>query len=264
MPIHHPISFAQYKLLEGMPNSLLKHIDRSPRHLWHAQQHPMHATPAMVAGSLADHLLFGTEFAYAVSPYDDYRSKEAKQWRDDQQSAGIAVVKQNDMTEVSFMVGNIKRHPAVLEIMQSGRSQVGITHTLDHPSGVPIPVKGLIDWVSDEVACLADLKTTTDASPREFAAHVVNMGYDAQAAYYLDIWKAITGEDLAFVWIVAEVDPPNEVIVYHATPEVIARGREVNAARLNRYAEVVKTGAWVGYPDTLQPLSLPPWAAPKA
>ena len=176
--IHHPISFSEYRNLPGIANSLLKLIDRSPAHLRHAADTPRVATPAMLKGSLTDHLLFGTELAYVVSPFDEFRSKEAKEWREQQREAGIAIFTSDVMNEVRAMVEAVQAHPAAQEILRAGRSQVALTSEI-----AGVNCKGLLDWVPDEIASIADLKTTEDASPEAFARHIVNMGYDAQAAF---------------------------------------------------------------------------------
>lgn len=257
--IHHPISFAEYKRLPGMSNSTSKHFDQSAKHAWNAMMFPQERTDAMLLGNLTDHLLFGTEFAYAVSPFDEFRSKEAKQWKEDQQSSGKEVFKSPTVDAVRTMAHRIKTHPAAAEILKTGRAQVGMDWEFEH-DGQKMTVKGLADWVSDEVMCLADLKTTTDASEAEFKKHIVNMGYDAQAALYHDLWQWNTGESIAWAWIVCESEPPHETAVYIADEEILDRGRKVYRARLSKYAEVLKTGVWAGYPEAATVIDLPAWA----
>lgn len=260
--IHHPIRFAEYKRLQGMNQSLLKHIDQSPAHVAYQSRQYSKPTDEMLLGSLADHLLFGTEFPYVIAPYDDWRTKEARQWRDDQNAAGIHVFKQETVTAVQTMVRTTKGHPAAHEIIAAGRSQVGLDAVVEI-QGQKLLLKGLLDWVSDTVLTITDYKTTGDASPEAWGKHVVNMGYDAQAAWYLDLWRINTGEDLLFTWIVSESEPPHCTAVYSATDEILARGREINRRRLERYAQVLESGVWSGYPDDVQPLQAPHWAVQK-
>ena len=257
--IHHPISFSDYKKLAGMSNSLMKHFDQSARHVWNAMTLPQERTDAMLLGNLTDHLLFGTQFDYAVSPFDEYRTKEAKAWRDAQHAAGLEVFKQPTVEAVRLMVHRIKTHPAAAEILKAGRAQVGMDWECEH-DGQEMTIKGLSDWVSDEVLCLADLKTTEDASEATFMKHIVNMGYDAQAALYRDLWEWNTGDSIAWAWIVSESKPPHETAVYIASEELLDRGRKVYRARLSKYARVLKTGVWEGYPEAATVIDLPAWA----
>lgn len=257
--LHHPISFPDYKALPGVSNSTLKHIDRSPAHYRQAIATKVKPTPAMLKGSLTDHLLFGTEFAYEVSPYDDFRSGAAKDWKATREAAGIAIFKDADIEDARAMVAQIKAHPGAAEILDTGRCQVGLTGDIHG-----VHCKGLVDWISDAFACLTDLKTTEDASYPAFQKHIVNMGYDAQAALYVDLWKQTTGEDVAWVWIVNEAEPPYATAVYVAGEDILTRGREVNQRRLERYAQALREKAWPAYPDQIQPMTLPAWAAPKA
>jgi PDDEXK-like domain of unknown function (DUF3799) len=253
--LHHPISFAEYRRIEAMSNSVMKEFDRSAAHAKHLMDNPIEPTPAMLKGSLTDHLLFGTEMAYAVSPYPDFKSGAAKDWKALQQEAGIHVFKSEVVDECKAMVYSIRNHPGAAEILRAGRSQVGMTWDLP-----PVKLKGLADWVSDELMCLTDLKTTPDASQDEFAKHLVNMGYDAQAALYSDLWRWNTGEEIAWVWIVAESEPPYATAVYQADEDVIKRGRRIYERRLLSYVQVLESGEWAGYPDAVQSIGLPAWA----
>ena len=260
--IHHPISFSQYCALDGINNSFLKHIDKSPAHLrWH-QAHPTVPTPEMLKGSLTDHLFFGTEFNYVVSPYDDFRKKEAQQWRDETEASGVHVFKQTSVDEVSRMVASIRNSPTVAEILRAGRSQVAVRDNLD-ADGTLVQAKCLIDWVSDEYAILADLKTTGDASEDTFRRHVVNMGYDVQAAMYVDLWKAATGEELPFLWIVTESEEPHATALYQASKDSLARGRAILKARLRKYAICLSANRWDSYPENPVTLEPPTWAMMK-
>ena len=245
-----------------MPQSLLKLVDKSPHHLAFAKLNPKKPTPAMIMGNLTDHLLFGTEFAYEVGPWENYKKKDAQEWREERTANGIVCFLRKEVDEVQEIIAAIRAHPEVQNIMSAGRSQVALTGETEL-EGTKLYLKGLLDWVADDVFCIADLKTTEDASPIEFGRHVVNMGYDAQAAYYTDLWKLNTGEDIPFVWIVAEVEPPYGVAVYRATPEALERGRKINQARLKRWARATLEPSLPGYPETVQDIQLPSWALPK-
>lgn len=261
--IHHPISFRDYKALPGMSQSLLKHIERSPAHLGWALSHPKKPTKEMQIGSLTDHLFFGTEYAYEVGPWDDYKTKDAQTWRKQNEEAGIASFLRKEVTEVEEMLGSIRMHPEVTTLMSSGRSQVALTGVW-RDGDLEVEMKALIDWVPDEYLSICDLKTTDDASPAEFGRHVCNMAYDAQAAYYRDLWKQNFEEDVQFCWIVGERDAPYGSAVYRATDECLARGREIYCRRLKRWALAQREpGGLPCYPITVTDIELPTWALPK-
>jgi len=254
--IIHPISFSAYRQIPAASNSSLKAYDRSPAHAKQAFDAPREPTDEMTFGSLTDHLLFGTEFSYAVSPFDDFRTKDAKAWKESQESAGIRPLKGAVYNHAARLVKSINEHGIVRQLMQSGRSQVALVAEVEG-----VPCKALVDWVSDEIQALADLKTTDDASPRAFSRHAYAMGYDVQAALYTDIWKAITGEQTDFVIIAAEREPPYAVACYLATPAFIETGRTRYKVRLAKHAECVRTGVWPAFGDDVIPLDPPPWAA---
>ncbi|MCC7375378.1 MAG: PD-(D/E)XK nuclease-like domain-containing protein [Verrucomicrobiales bacterium] len=255
---HHPISFAEYRAIDAVSNSALKHIDRSPRHMLNAQQYPMETTDAMRFGTLVDHLLFGTECQYVVSPYDDFRTKEAKEWKLEHTHAGVAIFKPDKMKEAENLAYALKHHPDVAEILKTGRSQVAVVREIEG-----VKVKGLFDWMPDDTLAIADLKTTEDASEDAFQRHALNMGYHAQQALYHDLWAAETDEDAHMLWIVGETGLPHEVAVYRCMDDMLELGRQLYRRRLARFREALESGIWQGYPQGIQPMHLPAWAVPK-
>ena len=59
--------------------------------------------------------------------------------------------------------------------------------------------KGLADKVTK--GAIWDLKTTYCSDPDEFVTSIAKFGYNCQAAYYQDLYQAITGKWLPFGWI---------------------------------------------------------------
>src|SRR5262245_27966982 len=54
------------------------------------------STIAQRLGSLVPRLALDKGDDYAISPFDEYRSKEARAWRDETEAAGLIPVKQAD------------------------------------------------------------------------------------------------------------------------------------------------------------------------
>lgn len=118
--------------------------------------------------------------------------------------------------------------------------------------------KARYDKVSPRGAFIADVKTTTDASPAEFAKSMVNYRYHVQAAHYTEP----TG--LRFVFIAVEKSPPYGVAVYAAGDDTIRIGESRRLPNLRTYAECRAKNVWPGYPDFIQRIELPPWASRAA
>jgi hypothetical protein len=117
-----------------------------------------------------------------------------------------------------------------------------------------IPVKVLLDLVpgkdSEFSRCLGDLKSTRNASPRAFARQCYTMGYHVQAALYLDLYNAATGEQREdWCFLLSENFPPFEVGKELLSADFLALGRRTYRAALDAYARCVATKHWPGYDE---------------
>lgn len=121
--------------------------------------------------------------------------------------------------------------------------------------GLTIPIKALIDVVppKDHIVfsnSLWDLKTTNNASPRQFTKDAQRFSYHLQAAFYLDLYNAATGEIRSdFGHIVQENYAPYE---YRTPPPLLSQrflnfGRLVYQRALGIYCQALSTGVWPGY-----------------
>jgi hypothetical protein len=116
---------------------------------------------------------------------------------------------------------------------------------------------------------LYDFKTTTDASPEGVVKAVAAYGYDVQAAFYLDTWRAATGEDRRFRFVFVEKEPPFEVAVvelYRKPGDEADWFDHANAlARDARriWGECLTSGQWPGYPARVAVIGAPGWHTAK-
>lgn len=104
-----------------------------------------------------------------------------------------------------------------------------------------------------------DIKTTENASPREFERSIAAYSYDAQAAFYQDGLHEVGIEIKHFAFIVVEKKPPFGVATYRLMDEAIQAGREVYLRDLRIYAECERTGIWPGYDSEFQDITIPRW-----
>ena len=116
------------------------------------------------------------------------------------------------------------------------------------------------DLYRRDLSLIVDVKSTTDASPRQFAKSVVNYGYHAQEPFYSDGWRACGETVDAFVFIAWEKESPFAKVVYELPPSIVEEGRAIIRKTLPVYAECERTGEWPGYADGVQELEFPRWA----
>jgi exodeoxyribonuclease VIII len=132
----------------------------------------------------------------------------------------------------------------------------------DAETGIVVPVKILVDLAPRPETfmwgcCLGDLKTCQNAG-KSWARKVFELSYHVQAAFYLDVWEAATGEKRTeFFHVVQESFPPWEPARKILSAEFIELGRWRYQEALNRYAKCLSAGEWPGYgQDIVQP---EPW-----
>ncbi len=148
-----------------------------------------------------------------------------------------------------------------------GKTEVTVlwTHVVEPVAGLAgysIDCKCRIDFLSN-IGAIADLKTTTDASPEKFGRHAFNLEYHVQAAMQVDGYKAATGITLPYVWPVVETSTPYVVQVYDALPEQLELGRIRYRGLLDQLNVCREESDWPGYAKSSMALQLPRWAIPE-
>jgi hypothetical protein len=251
----------QYRAHPGINISALKAFKRSPLHAKHGFEEEREATDAMKIGSLLDHRVLGTDYLWTTSPFDDFRTKEARAWRDDQDHRGVTVFKQDEIERVDGMVASLRVHPVATRFLSQGTPQKVLIARYESPSNKVCDRKGMIDWAPDHIPVLVDLKKTCNASPFAFSRQVADLCYHAQAAYYLDLWKHAFMQERGWVWVCVEDKAPYAVAVYTASAEMLDVGEKLWRSWLNQWLECSDTGSWPGYNgDDITKLDLPRWA----
>jgi hypothetical protein len=144
-------------------------------------------TAARYMGSLVHRLALDKGDEYVVSPYDEYRSKEAKAWRDEQRAAGIVPVKPADFEEASAMADVIRA--SIVEACQGHPYQTEVVVAWKRRSRW---CRLMLDVWCPALLTGLDAKTIMSADDqsvdRAFASY-----YGRQDAWYLEGIEAVTG-----------------------------------------------------------------------
>jgi hypothetical protein len=224
--------------------------------------------PAFAIGRLAHKLLLegaeglAAEFVTRPECWADWRTKEAKTWRDEQVLAGRTVITEADLVAVTGMAESLARHPLV----QAGILDGFVERSLiwrDAKTGVWL--KSRPDVVPNADGIVADLKTTPSVTDDDLQRSLGSFGYHCQAALVGMGMDAVLGrpmEEFALVWV--EKTPPHCVRVTVLTGEDLDRGRMQLRSAIDQFAQCVATGEWPGPGGTRRDaeyLQLPPWAA---
>jgi len=176
-------------------------------------------------------------------------------------STGRTVLTKGDADLVMRMGRAVFGHPAAAMLLGlPGKAET--THMwTDAATGLQCKCRP--DWLTDDGRLIVDLKTTENASPREFARSIAQWRYHVQAAWYLDGVEQSTGtRPEQFLFVVVEKKPPFACAVYAADAEMIAAGAKAAARDLEVLATCKAADAWPGYSDQIEPISLPAWMTP--
>jgi hypothetical protein len=256
MKLIHPIDVHTYRQHPAINISSLKAFSRSPAHAMVGFEEEKETTDAMNIGSLLDHKVLGTPYLWTTSPFDDYRTKEARSWRDEQEARGVTVFKQDAIETVERMVEAVREHPVAGRLFaEPGKAQVGMFGEFESCER-----KGLIDWLPATTPVIVDLKKCRDASKAGFRRQIGQLRYDVQAAYYRDLYRDITGETRAWQWICVEDQAPYAVAVYQLDTESLDKGSSTWQSWIRQWMICEDTDSWPGYNgDSIQIIQSPTW-----
>ena len=247
--IEHNLGKAYY-LRSANPRNLTAPVSKSL--LWDFNKSPYkwrhstgkEATRAMDLGTLIHSAILEPniplEDIAAVSPFPDFRTKAAQEWKADQREMGKMIATEDDIRTASGceqvfsedyaqrFAGGYKTEVAVFGV-------IGATQ-----------IKGMIDLVPDNLDVLVDLKTTAQiGNLRDITNTIISRVYHWQAALYLDLWNAASGgKRTRFVICFIEVSEPYESAWVEVSPELIEVGRAGYMNALAKWQSCVAVNAW--------------------
>lgn len=222
-------------------------------------------TAAMQRGNLLDALILGNGPEIVAIEAEDYKTKRAREERDEIAAAGKLPVLARELGEKRKVAEIIRAGLKARGVALAGESQVVVEW--EDPDFC-VPCAGRIDhltirqhWIQ-----IDDLKTTADASPAKLARHCVNYGYDIQHAAYTEAIET-THPDfrgrVQFRFLFVESEPPYaiHIVRFGGTMRSLGRFRWKKACRV--WSECMATGEWPGYPSNTQ-LEAEPWQLTEA
>lgn len=259
--IHFNVSEADYHAVgpdKALSKSSLWDFYPSPW-AW-TRREPKKVTEAMIWGSLVDCLLlqpFELGNCFAISPYDEFRTNEAKAWRDAQR---LPIASKQVLADATAAAEILRKNSIVKMLACSSKFQVSVFASVQFPEiETPYAAKCRIDILptSPKAKALWDLKTVASLNKLEWT--ILDRGYHVQAAWYLDLFNLATGDDRdSFGFIFQESKPPYEIALVELDSDAIAAGREWYTKAVQRWHECQTTGI---YPsptaESVRVISLP-------
>jgi hypothetical protein len=268
---HNELLFDQtaeeYHALPGASASRLNRMFRkSPAHMRHDLENPEEPTQAIVIGTATHFAILEPDLfekKWGRIPVGDGRSRAIKEAKADliTQFGADHILKAEVYDSIIGMRESVLGNEVAADLLDGAATEVS-SYWTDEQSGVEC--KARIDAMPTtrlrhhSAHCLVDIKTTTDASAKEFQRSVHNFGYHRQAAHYL----AAAGDTARnrFIFVCVEKAPPHCVAIYELDSDALALGRSELDHLLALWAECEINAEWPSYPEGIQELSLPGWA----
>lgn len=269
------LSNEEYHKHHAIGSSGLKLIGQSPSHYWarylDPNREPDQPTPAMKMGT-AVHcaVLEPEEFAkrYIVVPEGiDRRSNAGKALFAEIEASGKEPLKHDEMKQVEAMRDAALNHPVSRVLFGNNLQQVETSlFWTDQETSVRCKIRPdflLPPCKQFPRGLIMDVKTTANASADEFAKQAWNLAMHIQSAWYIDGFMASfdTVEPPPFIWLAQEKESPFATAYYSSSSDLITYGRSEYRKLLTIYAECMTSDSWPGYPQQINTLELPAWAA---
>lgn len=248
--------------------SLAKIInDKSPLHAWHA--HPRlnpdfrhDEDRKFDVGNIAHKLMIGRGKQIVMLDFDDWRTKAAKEAREDAAAAGKLAVLGKHYAKAERMVKAAREQldmRALSHLFGAGNGEVVIAW---QESG--LWCRQMIDWLTADNLIFADYKTTQEsAAPQALGRKMFNDGWFIQAAMAergLDILDPQNAGHREFLFVVQETDPPYALTVAEIAEAPLTMGRKQLDRALMVWGECVKANRFPGYPLEIAVPEYPGWA----
>ena len=233
---------------------------RSLKHYEYAKREIREDSASLLVGRAVHAMILEPETfrtRYVVNPFVDRRTSAFKEWE-----SGIVdreILSQEQHVQVESMADSVRNHPLFMGLEKGAAREVSVFWT-DEATG--LSCKARFDLLSERLGIVADIKSTTDASERNFPRQCFTLGYHVKAQWYARAYKMLTGDVLkGFIFIAVEKDMPYACAFYRVTEQVLSRGETEIGMILVDIRNAEERGEFPGYGCELIELELPAWEA---
>jgi hypothetical protein len=211
-------------------------------------------------GTAAHKLFLEGDDSIATFIGSDWRTKEAKEYREEQRALGKIPLLVEQAESVRTMVDHTIAQVAELNIKPAlfcdGKAEVTLVWKDDHD----VICRARLDWLRDDYTAIDDYKTTSaSADPRKWERTMYGIGADVQVAFYMRGVERITGVRPSFRYVVQETYPPYELSVVDLAPSALALAEDKVEKALALWATCLERDFWPGYPTELASIEVPTW-----
>lgn len=213
-------------------------------------------------GTIAHGLLLeGDESRVVVIRADDWRTKAAKDERDEARAAGRVPILEKDYETVVEMVDTAKGYIAASEIASDFEAAIPEQTLIWKEADIWLrcrPDKATPDW-----RIVFDYKTCAGtAHPAVWAKSSMDRyGYDIQCAINLRGVKALgLAKKVTFVFLVQEMEPPYALSIVSLAPSWLTLADDKLRVAMSLWKGCTRKNEWPGYPSRVAYVEPPAYA----
>ena len=230
------------------------------------RDHPAPPKREFDLGHAAHKLILGEGEEIGVTEWDDWRTKAAREQRDNIRATGAVPLLSHEGEQVQAMADAIRRHPLAGPLFTPGNgiAERSIYWT-DPATGVRCRVRP--DWlvIRPDVTLIVDVKTAADASPDGFSKSIESYSYHQQGAFYIDGVQAagLAPEGARFLFVAQSKKAPYLITVGELRDQDQDIGRARNEKALRIYADCLANDTWpdwTGPVTEIPQIGMPSWA----
>ena len=248
-----------YRAADGLNQSALKPLRKSPMHARHEADNPRTQTASMALGTLTERLLFVPDDLRVVEA--NKATTAGKAIVAEASARGDLVVTPADWASAPHMAASIRASKKAQELLsgcefcQPCYWQVGDQKR-----------KALFDAVNTTEHRIVDIKTTSDElTTAGLARAVTKWGYDIQAAWYSQGYAAVHGVVPEFWFLFVESLAPHAVVAVQLDADWLAHATDEMETMAAVWQQCADAGVWPGPAEMMADagkltLSRPTWA----
>lgn len=217
-------------------------------------------------GSLMHALLLGQGKEVVVIAADDWRTKAAKEQRDQARARGFLPVLEADYEAAKATAERLDQRFAEHGIeLRNGDSEITALWTETTREGAQVQCRGMLDHLQMNVyqAMIRDLKSCRSAHPEACQRHVDAYGYAIQRAAYVSAVEHLRPElagRVDFVFLFFELEEPFAIYPARLSGEFRALGERRWRRAVDTWKRCLRENRWPGYADGIAEIAPPPWA----
>lgn len=197
------------------------------------------------------------EKAIVLVNADDWRTKAAREQRDEARAKGKTPLLERDIAKARAAVEAVMNNPIAAALMQKGQAEKS-WFAKDKDTG--LYRKARPDWFTDD-RIIVDLKTVSSAAPKFLQSRLWDGAWFQQAPWYCDVVERVDGIPAkGYLWLCVEQKPPHAVVIRKPPTAVLMHGHRLNQQAFATFAKCAAEDKWPAYGDEIEELDLPTYA----